>query len=429
VYDKYLVREGPRWFPFWDDSWGEGPNAREMYDVLYSMLTSAWGWRDALDPIIIALYTLYAPVKCWFGRNLPLYIHGESQSGKSALAEGWFGGSRAGSTGMVPGANYTRSTSLAGIYQEYKDRTQILILDEIGDQTNRHSRQVMEAMRNLEANDNTIVRGTPSGKTIKYKLDMPLVWASIATPHLEQDANRIIEIHTKRDMKRADAWKVINNKYSEEELAMYKSSVAHCLLIDREEVKAATDRAMSRLDGLGRVPYRRAMIMRPLLGIAEHIGLDVDYILELVAQRHDEMQEELSIAADRDENLRDALLRFEIPYQNGGGMTTTLAEVIHTKQDFENFTLGVQYKAKDDIVALIPTAIQRQVNEQTGMYLKGYGLGKLLKNMMSFIEIRTVRFSCSPRRAYCLKGSVLLNGRLDPSEGELLAEAAKKLLP
>lgn len=417
VYGKYLVRDGERWFPEWLDEWDAVLSPEELFDELYTTLKEAWAWRSDSDPLIVALYTMYAPFHTWFNKPLVLYIHGPSESGKSALAEGWFAGSRRGSIGMVPGAQYIRSTSLAGLYQSMRDRSQLLVLDEIGDQTNHHSRQIMEAMRNLESNNYSIFRGTPDGRSISYRLRMPIVWASIATPHLEQDINRIIEIQTKRQRGQEDPWLVINRRWNKSRQMQIAASVTRSLLPFYAKLQESVDRVRERVYAEGGIAYRRAEIMMPLLAIADMVGLDITEILNLTKVAYEESVENL-VDASPYEQLREIILSAEIPYPNSSDMNTTMTERIKGGHAFENLTLGIFYKPSENLVGLIPLTFQTFLASKYRLAYGGYQLGKMFAQIPGYSGARQVRVGGRSVRAHLFDANMLLKGKAGADEVE-----------
>lgn len=420
VYGKYLVREAESWYPVWDPAWKmEKPD--ELFKRLYDGLGESWSWRGETDALTVALYTMYAPYHTWFNKPLVLYIHGPSESGKSALAEGWFAGQRRGSTGMVAGAQYIRSTSLAGLYQGMRDRSQLLVLDEIGDQTNFHSKQIMEAMRNLEANDYSIYRGTPEGRTIRYRLRMPIVWASIATPHLEQDINRIIEIQTKRERGLEDPWMVLHRIWGKDDLSRIRSCNIRSLLPYREKLMESLDKVRDIVYNGGKIAYRRAEIMMPLLAIAHMIGLDIPSILNSTRKSYEESVENL-IDASPYEQLREIILTAEIPWPNTSDMKSTMMERITQGGTFENPTIGIFYDSQKNTLGIVPLSYQTFVNREYRLGYRGYQLGKMLAQLPGYLGAGQTRIGGRSVRAHVFDANKLMLGESysqvrDPSNG------------
>jgi hypothetical protein len=345
IYGRYLVRPDDVWCPAYD------PNADHdliaVYKELDELLGAAWKWSDDFDKTMVALYTLYAPVHTWFGKTLAMFINGPSQSGKSALAEGWFAGERPGSHAMVKPSVYTRSASAAGIYQKYQDCTTLLVLDEIGDQTTRHAKQVTEMVRNLEAGDNTVVRGTSSGSTREYKLEMPIVWASINLPSQVQDLNRIIEIRLSHKAGVRDPWLVMRQMRTRDELKNLGSRGMYAMLKNKAEIMKCYDELEQKIAVTEGIDYRRGMILLPLFAIGAAVGLDIDKLVNHLVEESRAVEVETQEFCPIRE-LQAKILNTPIGLPGAPEVTKTIAAIINEDMEYDNPELGIKYLPMSD---------------------------------------------------------------------------------
>lgn len=345
AYGRIIPKFGlNEWFPSWRDEWGDIPSPPDVFKECYTILEEAWQWSEDVDPYIVALFTLYSWYHGWFGRPLSMFVCGPSHSGKSAITEGWFAGSRYGSVGMLAGTLTFKSTSLAGFYQTAAYQSKLCVLDEVYDSRSPAAHQLIEALRNLDANDFAVIRGSTSGRSVRYPIKMPFVWSAIKGPELEQDLNRQIMIYMKKKPGQRDPWDKIMQERSLNDLEKLRAALPLFLLKHREAVFNAKERIIDKFLRSGKIPFRKGQMLMPLLQIAHVCGVDMYRLAERLTGRAQAEEQEL-VSEGIDRELVSYILDFKLPVFSDK-MTTTLAEQISKRSDISDANLGIYYRSR-----------------------------------------------------------------------------------
>jgi len=350
AYGEIIPKFGQNnFYPFWDhDRFGKIPKPKEVWETLFPLLKENWIWAEEVYPYLIALFTMYVWYHQWFGRPLEMFVCGETATGKSAINEAWFAGTRDFSIPVISGVKTFKSSSLAGFYQDVSNMSRLLSLDEIYDSKNPAAHQLMEALRNMDAKDFAIKRGTPNGKMIQYNIRMPVVWSAIKPPELEQDLNRKIMIYMKKTKGAQDPWDRIWMKGTDPEV-FYRMQAALplYLLPYQQEVMTARDELAKTFLRSGKVPFRRAAMLMPLLQIAKVVGLDTDHLAELLTERA-VVEEKQTSTETLDKELLAFLLDHKFSEDNdyGGSQTSLIRRVAyHTDLSLPNY--GIYYRGDE----------------------------------------------------------------------------------
>lgn len=350
AYGEIIPKFGQNnFYPFWDhDKFGKIPKPKEVWDTLFPLLNENWVWAEEVYPYLIGLFTMYTWYHQWFGRPLEMFLCGESATGKSAVNEGWFAGSRDFSLPLIAGTKTFKSSSLAAFYQEVSNMSRLLSLDEIYDSNHPAAKQLMEALRNMDAKDFAVKRGTPSGKSVSYHIRMPVVWSAIKPPELEQDLNRKIMIYMKKNKGAQDPWdKIWSSGVKAEVFHRLQAALPIYLLPYRQQVLDAREDLATTFLRSGKVPFRRAAMLMPLLQIAKVIGLDTNHIANMLVERS-QVEEKQNSTETLEKELMAFLLDFKITEGDEYNDTkTSIAQRIATDRDLSSPHLGLYYRAEE----------------------------------------------------------------------------------
>lgn len=348
AYGEIIPKFGQNnFYPFWDsEKFGKIPKPKEIWETIFPLLNDNWNWAEEVYPYLIGLFTMYSWYHQWFGRPLELFLCGESATGKSAINEAWFAGTRDFSLPVISGVKTFKSSSLAAFYQEVANMSRLLSLDEIYDSDHPAAKQLMEALRNMDAKDFAVKRGTPNGKSVSYHIRMPVVWSAIKPPEKEQDLNRKIMIYMKKMKGAQDPWDRIWQKgVKQETFLRLQAALPIYLLPYREEVMAAREELANTFLRSGKVPFRRAAMLMPLLQIAKVVGLDTDHLANLLVERSQVEEKQIST-----ETLEKELMAFLLDYKITEGdeyndTKISIAQRIATGRDSSSPHLGLYYRA------------------------------------------------------------------------------------
>lgn len=345
AYGKIIPKFGQNeWYPWWQTEWGPIPTPEKMFNDLFQIINPSWSWSEEIDPYMITLFTMYVWYHGWFGRPLEVFIAGRSHSGKSNITEGLFAGTRAGTIGLIPSITF-KEASMAGFYQTAAYQGKLLVLDEIYDSKKPVAQQLMEGLRNLDANDFAFIRGTPGGKSVRYPVQMPIIWSAIEGPKMEQDLNRKIMIYMKKREGQQDPWDRILMNHPEEDLHKIRAALPLYLLPYQEHVMKARDKIVDKFLRSGMIPFRKGQMLMPLLQIATVAGVNVDKLADALTNRAQKEEEELT-SEGIDRELITFLLDYKI-YNDGDQEYETLARKIVAGRDFSDpNTTGVYYRTK-----------------------------------------------------------------------------------
>lgn len=347
ILGQFLPKEGDKWYPFWKKEWGSVRAPKEVYQDIYEIVSKGWAWQNDLDPHLISLFTCYVWYFGWFGRPLSIFITGRSHSGKSALSEGLFAGNRHGSTGLVAGSMEFKDSSLAGFFQSASHQSRLVIFDELYDSKSKAAQEIIGAMRNLDAQNNKVVRGTKHGKPIEFPLNFPAVWSAIKSPELEQDANRQIFIIMKRKAGAIEPWMTISKMRTKDQLERLRAELPLFLLSCRSGVVNSQSRIQDAIVESGKVEYRKGQQLLPLLTIADTCGLDINVLMNLMTERAE--SEDAEIKADSfDNTLMTIIMQQDIPsisLDDGTPLVrVSVSEKIRNGHDFSCPNYGMYYR-------------------------------------------------------------------------------------
>lgn len=384
--DIYIPTGGPRdkWY-LWDHHAPTNLSTPAgVLKRLVDMLSTGWVWTDYHDPTLVALYTMYCSVfSAWDTPPIQLQITGVSQSGKSALAAGWFSGQIAGTVGMVPGALYFHDTSAAGLRQELNFRRQLVVLDELLDMKSRRAEEVVEMMRGMETKSGAkSLRGTREGVSRHWDISAPVVWSSIRAGDYVQDVNRRINIEFRRvtDPVPPEPWKAISAKWSIYEQQQTARACSEVLLNHMRDLRASTEVMRSAIQSDKSGGYRMLNRLIPLLAIANLCTVNTQNLLKGVSNKVSALEEVLS-TVDPTEELRVAILHTRIPASDGVfSASTTLAHQIANSNDLDAPEYGLFYCAASKTVSINPSGMVKLLK---GMFTS-VGLGRAIKDIPGY---------------------------------------------
>lgn len=305
-------------------------------------------------------------------------------SGKSALACGWFGGKLSGSVQMAPGMCYLHDATAAGIRQEFNFKRRGIILDELLDSSSPRAMDVVEMMRGMETNQGTkSLRGTREGKSRPYDISAPVVWSSISAGGLTQDVNRRIAIEFRRvtDPVPMEPWRAIGQKWSIEELKQTARAVAELLIPHLADLKIRTEAVQAHIRNSPSGGFRTLNRILPLIAIADLCGQDITRLFRGVTAKVEDIESMLSGTEPREE-MRYALLFTKIPNGDGQGSGyMTLAGAIERDVAIESPEYGVFYDPDTGTIGINSTAFVKAARIHN---YSGITLGRLLKDMPGY---------------------------------------------
>ena len=346
AYGEIIPKFGNNnFYPFYEKEMGPVPTPKELWDQTFPILRDSWSWTEPADPYLLTLYLFYVWYHHWFGRPVEVFLCGDTSSGKSSLSEGLFAGTRDGSFGLISSALTFKATTPAGFYQEAANQSKLLVLDEIYDSKEPAARQMMEILRNMDAKDFAVKRGTAHGKATEYKIRMPVLWSAIKGPELEQDLNRKIMIYLKPKAGQQDPWDRIWLNYTEKDFEKIRASLPIFLLPYQNELSEAREEIIDSFLRSGKIPWRKGQMLMPLLQIAKVCGLDVSELANLLTERSIIEAEQMA----REKPDRE-LMSFLLDYKFAEGesdILTSLAKRITNKYDLSEPNLGIYYR-KDE---------------------------------------------------------------------------------
>lgn len=390
------------WFPWEERSPAHLKTPAQLLKRLVDMLSAGWVWTDPADPVLVALYSLYLPIfTAWDTPPIQMHITGPSQSGKSALSAGWFGGKLAGSVQMTPGVKYYHDASAAGIRQELNYKRHGIVLDELLDTNSTRMMDVVELMRGMETNQGSkTLRGTRDGKSRAYDISAPVVWSSISAGGLTQDVNRRIAIEFRRvtDPAPMEPWRAMGQTWSIEEMKQTARAVSEMLLSHLADLKTRTAAVQSYIKNSPSGGFRTLNRILPLIAIADLCGQDIQKLFRGITAKVEDLENMLSGTEPREE-MRYALLFTKFPLGDGPGAGyATLAGSIERGVTVECPEFGLFYDPEDGWVGINPTAFLKATRMQGH---SGITLGRLFKDMPGYrkqerrtVDGAKVRVSC-----------------------------------
>jgi hypothetical protein len=432
AYGEIIPRFGlNEWYRFWRAEWGTIPTPKQLWDELFPLLKNNWVWTEESDPYLIGLFTMYVWYHQWFGRPLEGFVCGPSESGKSSLTEGWLAGTRDGSIGLFPSCISAKSSSLAGFYQTASYQSKLLVLDEIYDSDEPAAKQLMEALRNMDAKDFAVIRGTPSGKSKRYPIRMPVFWSAIQGPKLIQDQNRKILIHLHPQENLRDPWDKIMLQKTPDDFHRLEAALPLYLLPFRKEIDLAREEILNKFLRPGKISWRRGNMLMPLLQIASVIGLDIDKLIMLLTSKVQGEQKEAKAEAVDRELLSFILDHKFVPGNIENGLTTSLADRIVQRVDLSEPNLGIYFRAKDNKIYFQPPQLINNLLSKFPMFrsITTRRLGSILRPHPYFEETRTIYLGTQYgiRRCVVLDAAKVLSALeivLDREQAEEIPEMA-----
>jgi len=195
VGDYYLNphADAAPWLP-WDEDVLNAPLAiepKKAAELLRDIVAEAWAfeqeadaWLHALGPFALALSSVWP-------RKPLLHVMAPSNSGKSRLALGWYGG-KVGMPGWVLARYIGTDISPAGAEARLRDSTILLIMDEFeGSEVDRRRfEDILRMLRAAMLGGSGTLRGTRARGWTEQKLDIPCLAVSIQPFDRTADANR-----------------------------------------------------------------------------------------------------------------------------------------------------------------------------------------------------------------------------------------------
>lgn len=390
--NRYLSVGGPRdaWFPWHAEVDGSLCHPANLLSRLVKMLKHGWVWSNQHDPLMVALYTMYCPIfSAWDSPPIQVHVSGESQSGKSALAAGWFGGQISGTTPMVAGSIYVHDTTAAGLRQALNYRRQLVILDELLDMQGPRVEGVIEMMRGMETKSGArSLRGTTDGISKSWDISAPVVWSSINPGDKVQDVNRRLQIEFIRvtDPVPPDPWQAIRSAWTASEIQQTSRAVSQTLLPYIDELKVRTKALEGVVAKSSRGGYRLMMRILPLLAIADLCGLNPQKLIEKLEGKSAELEEILQSTSPL-EDLRFRILTTRLYTGDIMGGSTNLISRIRQKIDIECMEYGIIYQANSGMVYLNPSGISKMLNGA----ISPVGLGRMLHKIPGYTGKRKTR--------------------------------------
>lgn len=383
----------------------------ELANQKLEMLKYAWHFRQDRqdDPYWMALYTLYLSAWTMFGTPIHLQISGPSQSGKSALSAGWFGGYLEEAVQMAAGCRYVTSATAAGIYQNFNHWKLPIVFDEVLDHNDFRAKQLIELIRNMEAGSAEVLRGNAEGRRgRKYNASMPTIWSSIRVPDEIQDMNRRLHIELPRIGSEQgtepppNPWQKIRKRWSTSELRQLGRLSIELMLAEREGLLRSMQELREELTSVKTSSYRMATRMVPLLAIARRAGWNVSELVDCMGDRVAAQE------ASTMENAPHEVIRQHILYgriQQPGGVTdTTLLDQINSAStyDFRAVHVGLYYWRDEQVIGIVPNMFLRHLQQQSKDGWSGNQIGRQLKNIPGYLKVDYRRLEGSPERVHLL---------------------------
>jgi DNA primase len=219
----------------WDPSVLEKPapmNEQDAYAMLVDMLDIGWLFKNHdLTVQYLAANMMTISVGSVFDYLPYTFFTAPTQSGKSTLLKGMYGGEDPSGIGVIEHAKVYDDYTAAGIMQAASGSSLLHCLDEWEDpdshkQTNK-SRAVqglLEMTRNLSAGV-TRTRGSQNGKSTSTYLRFPIVAAGIVPHQHAVDLNRWFTLEMDNTTGRGAPEMAIMAKYSQEDITRLRHSL------------------------------------------------------------------------------------------------------------------------------------------------------------------------------------------------------------
>lgn len=178
------------------------------------------GWRFKHQSVVtkfMAAHIMAASIGDAFRRKAAVAVNAESSSGKSRLIMGLIGGSGFPRLHILSAGMGFANYSPAGIRQTIANKTRVLALDEFEDegQNDRRSKvvaEVLDMLRDLTGEKNTMIQGSRSGEAVRYALNTFVFTAAIVLARKIQDANRFVTVQLQHTPGRDDPQLVIDRE-------------------------------------------------------------------------------------------------------------------------------------------------------------------------------------------------------------------------
>jgi len=366
--DKYVLLCPDNWKP-----WYPSPERTSIIppslcmEALEKIQRTCWFHSDPMDPVWIALYSMYLPVWHIFPSNpIHLQVTAESASGKSALTEGWFGGNIPEAIQMTPGVSYLKNATAAYIYQTYDKSHLPIVFDEIQDHESWQGQALVELVRNMEGKGGPVNRGTQDGKRAKrYNVMFPTIWSGIKLPELVQDMNRRLIIRLpKMDPAPMNPWQKMLETWTRLDLTTLSKAVTDTMVAYAPELKRRYADQVIRLRAVQGNAFRMAQRMIPLLTIADLCGLDTKVMTNALLDRVNTM-DEATLEASPGEAIRQNILFTNLQVIGMDGNTNLSKEIADRTvgkyaqvggiQDFAAPDRGLYYFRAERKIGVCPT--------------------------------------------------------------------------